>query len=184
MKTDFNTTKISTKDDLIIWANFVNRGMNIKMKVQMQDIYSRSALLDIKKAFLDSTVDERKVILCSVHNVMNYEEVERLLMFWATRKAQDIIDEERKFDTEEFVKKQNQLEETRLRYETQLTSLNNDRVNYHQKISDLAHEVSVQKAEKEKAIECMNEAKMQYNEFYQDAMQYRQIKSTLRGILA
>jgi hypothetical protein len=99
---------INSKEDLVQWANEVNRGLTTKQKPDYQDYYAHSIQKDLDKWFLEAN-GERKLILCSVYNTMAYEEVERLLLVWAKEKAQRIIDRD--------------MEETNKYYEEQCAKL-------------------------------------------------------------
>jgi len=82
---------IQTIDDFMAWAREINSGISLARKCDMQDIYAHSKQSDINKLFIDSNTD-RKLVLCSVYNVMAYDEVERLLKVLAKHKTKELIE--------------------------------------------------------------------------------------------
>lgn len=83
--------RIETPADLIQWANEINQTighMTAGKKADLQDVYARSTEAQIDAAFLaDENKHARKLIVCSVNNIMAFEEVERLLNVLARHKC-------------------------------------------------------------------------------------------------
>ena len=95
---------IETKEQLIQWAQEINRGLTTKQKCDYQDIFAHSAMDDIKRFFIESN-GERNIILCSIFNTMAYDTVEMLLKHWAKVKAQNILDKEMEYVNAESINK-------------------------------------------------------------------------------
>jgi hypothetical protein len=81
-----NIDRIESVADLVAWAKAVNMSLSPKDIPDAQDIYAHSGYNDIARFFIEAEGD-RKLILCSVHNVMPHEEVERLLKALAQHKV-------------------------------------------------------------------------------------------------
>jgi uncharacterized protein YoxC len=78
---------IASKEDLLAWARFINGGCySLHDKCDLQDIYARSQRDDLDKFFIECEGD-RKLVICSVNNVMAFDEVEHLLSVLAKSKT-------------------------------------------------------------------------------------------------
>lgn len=85
--------RITNAADLLQWAAYINntwialdgcRGM--MPKCDLQDIYARSSREALDQAFIDCG-SERRLVICSVNNIMAFEEVEHLLQVLARHKV-------------------------------------------------------------------------------------------------
>jgi septal ring factor EnvC (AmiA/AmiB activator) len=83
----YGMKKIETVNELLAWAQRINnRSYTIKEKCDLQDIYARSQRTVLDKLFIEAE-SERKLVICSVNNVMAFDEVEHLLDVLAKHKA-------------------------------------------------------------------------------------------------
>lgn len=109
MKNTIAIKKIETKEDMLMWATAINNNpMSISEKCDFQDIWARSDRKTLDRLFIESN-GSRNIIICSVHNTMSYEEVERLLKTWATDKANKIINTELETLTSDHMTKLNEV---------------------------------------------------------------------------
>jgi hypothetical protein len=171
--------KIETKEDMILWANAINsHPVSIAEKCDFQDIWGHSDRKTIDRLFIEAN-GSRSLIICSVQNVMAYEEVEHLLKTWATDKANKIINAELETLTADHIKKYNEV----VRQEN---TLNEGKRAIYRKISslkDLHERLTRQNADLLKRIaEYRQEtraAKQQCLEYEEKAAKYDAIKQAL-----
>jgi hypothetical protein len=85
---------ISSKDELLQWAREINNGLasDVKRKCDYQDYYMRATRADLDRWFLESDMD-RRLVICSVNNVLAFDEVERLLGVLARAKVERAYEE-------------------------------------------------------------------------------------------
>jgi hypothetical protein len=93
--------KIESVADMLAWAKAVNSGLSINEKCEAQDIYARSLRADLDKFFIASE-GERKLVICSVNNVMAFDEVEHLLLKLAQHKVDKEMEDHLAIITERY----------------------------------------------------------------------------------
>ena len=79
--------RIENKADMLIWATYINNNIGhlaTGERCDLQDIWGHSGVNTVNSAFCESS--ERKLIICSVSNVMSFQEVENLLSALANYK--------------------------------------------------------------------------------------------------
>jgi hypothetical protein len=127
---------IQSKEDLVQWAKEVNNGLSIKQKPDYQDYYAHSTRADINKFFIEAN-GERALIVCSVHNCMAYEEVERLLTVLANHKARKVINEEIEYYANQGAARLNALNKDREIFEAEKRSFKESMKPYHKRLAAL-----------------------------------------------
>ena len=88
----FNKKKIETVEDMMAWANDVNRGLSAAAKCDYQDYWGHSSDNLVKRLFVECP--DHRMVLHAVFVNQSYEQVENLLNYLARTKANDIINEE------------------------------------------------------------------------------------------
>lgn len=100
--------KIENIEQLIAWAGFINRGfLTPGNKCELQDIYAHSGYNELAEMFMECK--DRKLVLCSVYNTMGYDEVERLLKYFAKQKGEEIVNREMEARLESLNKREIEL---------------------------------------------------------------------------
>lgn len=163
----------------MLWANAINNNpMSISEKCDFQDIWGHSDRKTIDRLFIEAN-GSRSLIICSVHNVMAYDEVEHLLKTWATDKANKIINAELETLTADHIKKYNEV----VRQENTLKE--GKRAIYRKiaSLNDRQARMDRQKTELLKRLEeCRQEtrsAKQEIKEYREKAAKYDAIKQAL-----
>jgi septal ring factor EnvC (AmiA/AmiB activator) len=87
--------KIETKEELLTWAKFINNNpVIIKQKCDLQDIWAHSNQQTLNDLFMDGSSETRKLVLFGVYKTMSYDEVERLLLYFAKARGMEIVNRE------------------------------------------------------------------------------------------
>lgn len=90
----FPNRRLESEADMIRWAEDINSGVahDIQVKCDYQDIWAHSGYNELEKMFIASE-GKRSLIVCSMMNVLSYDEVERMLKALYKQKANKIINE-------------------------------------------------------------------------------------------
>lgn len=134
--------KIETKEQMLEWAkeiNFLN-----PIKCDMQDIYAHSKREDLDRFFIELE-GERKLVICSVNNVMAFEEVEHLLSVLAKHK----VSQQMKIEYKELDERISEFESTK-----------NDYTEMNEKIVEIEIE--------------LNGSRKEYNKLYTDSRVWKE----------
>lgn len=131
--------RIESVTDFIQWAKEVNAGITEKRKCDMQDIYAHSSRNELDRFFIESEGD-RKLIICSVNNVMAFDEVEHLLNQLARHKCNRQMEQEYKeLDRREgaLAARERAQQDSRKPYHKKLASLQKTITDLQQKNAEL-----------------------------------------------
>lgn len=167
----------TVQSDLIRWTH---------PRCDYQDDYARTPHATIDAAFNEATPDERRLILCAVHNTMDYNEVERLLLV----RAKAVRAHERTALYEEFDKVDN---ERRRELDTREQAISAREMAfktamkpYHKRLAEQRHESATLRGQLAASQERAAANRQECNAAKLDALEY-EIKAsrydTIREIL-
>lgn len=170
-------TRIENKTDMLIWARHINNNIiNMPMsdKCDLQDIWGHSAVGKIQDAFI-ACEGERKLVICSVSNVMDFQQVEDLLSHLAQYKCR----KQREIDEEEFIKRDAELFRKEQAFKDAMKP-------YHKRMKELRRQNELLKSSNESIqqladhrLDEMRAAKRDANDYHEKAIKYDQIRSLL-----
>lgn len=169
-----NFRSIETSEQLLQWAQAVNSGLTDKEIPDAQDIYAHSNRDNIDKFSLESGQD-RKLVVCSVRNVMDFAEVERLLSVLARAKATKQMElEYAELDMREalLTSRERAFRESMKPFHKRMAEL-------RERNEFLERAYGQLQAQENCAVENMRAAKREANEFRGKAEKYDAIRSLL-----
>jgi len=183
MNTNINLKRITTDEELLIWAKAVN--FQNFPTCDMQDIYAHSEQKTIDRLFLEMKAD-RKLIICSVYNTMAYEEVERLLIVLSNAKAQQRMEVEYKEFDEVTALKHAELNKRADTLSRQEATFKEVMKPYHKRLNEMKHKAETLQAHNaslQRQLASMNaarvEARKEATEYHEKAEKYDAIRAAL-----
>ncbi len=120
--------RIESKEDMIKWANNVNSVCKPKQISDLQDIFARSAIKDLKKFFINMEQNEKELLVFSISKAMGSSLLFEFIKDYSNYKAQQFIESESKDNDERWasiVKKEMDFETDKKKY--QITIANSKR---------------------------------------------------------
>ena len=168
---------ITNAAELVQWATYINNSigmMNAGEKADLQDVYARSLRADLDNAFIFSN-NERKLVICSVNNLMAFEEVEHLLSFLARHK----VNQERQELYNDFDKRESNLDTRERTFKDMMKP-------YHKRLADMKHKMAMLETQAvslqrlaDNRLEETRKARKDANEYHEKAIKLDAIRAAL-----
>jgi chromosome segregation ATPase len=132
----FPNRRLENEADMIRWAEDINSGIahDIQVKCDYQDIWAHSGYNELEKMFIASE-DKRSLIVCSMLNVLHYDEVERMLKALYKQKANKIINDTIDDWNKEYDKRSRELSDKEARF-------NDAKKTYWKRITDMKRKIN------------------------------------------